>query len=174
MSSDEAPTARDDFFTLIHKGLRQVLFDATTRAGTLDWDDRAAVDGFALQWSELHHLLQIHANHEDEHFFSLLDERAPETVSGVHAEHHDLESELDQLDALVRAQVATPSAAGGLEVYRALSAFVARYPRSGNGAPTTSSRRRAPPSWRAWRPRTERSAAASCFPRCRRANASSS
>jgi hypothetical protein len=90
MSSAETPTpVRDDFFTLIHKGLRQALFSSTTRAGTLDWDDRAAVDGFAAQWSELHHLLQILASHEDEHFFPLLDERAPEIVAGVHAEHHD-------------------------------------------------------------------------------------
>jgi hypothetical protein len=35
-------TAREDFFTLIHKGRGRELFALTTRAGTLDWDDPQA------------------------------------------------------------------------------------------------------------------------------------
>jgi hypothetical protein len=36
MSSNDTPSTRDDFFTVIHKGLRAMLFDATPRAGSLN------------------------------------------------------------------------------------------------------------------------------------------
>jgi hypothetical protein len=118
---------RDDFFTLIHKGLRRELFALTTLAGAIDWTDADDVLGFSSRWRELHHLLEIHALHEDEHFFPLLDDVAPDVLGRLSADHHQLDAALAGVDRLVKATVAAPTETGGLTVYRDLSSFVAGY-----------------------------------------------
>lgn len=127
--SDHAmsPPSRDDFFTLIHKGLRRELFTLTTWAGTMDWDDPDDVMGFGARWSELHHLLESHAAHEDEHFFPLLTEAAPDVVARMHVGHQEQDQALAQLSAVVGDALEAPTSAMGLEVHRHLSAFVAGY-----------------------------------------------
>jgi hypothetical protein len=118
---------RDDFFTLIHKGLRRELFAVTTMAGSTDWTDQTAVAAVGDRWCELHHLLEIHPAHEDEHFFPLLEGRAPDVLASVESQHHELDATLTKLGEVIRGALTTPSEAGGLNVHRELSEFVGRY-----------------------------------------------
>lgn len=120
-------SSRDDFFTLIHKGLRRELFAVTTLAATIDWCDPHDVEGFDARWRELRHLLEIHAAHEDEHFLPLLGGRAPEILDSLATEHDQQEAELHGLSDLISETVVAPTDAGGLTVHRQLSAFVAGY-----------------------------------------------
>jgi Hemerythrin HHE cation binding domain len=123
--SPEVP--RDDFFTLIHKGQRRELFLATTRAGTLDWDDPRAAADFGVSWNDVSRMLMMHAKHEDNHFLPLLLQSAPELIERVQDAHHDSAYELAELTATIDAAASTPTSATGLAVYRELSAFVANY-----------------------------------------------
>jgi hypothetical protein len=119
--------SRDDFFTLIHKGLRRELFAITTLAATMDWDDPEDVTGFDASWQDVHHLLDVHALHEDDHFLPLIADVAPDLLAAVGAAHHDLDEALADVAALIRGAVAAPDGERGLRVHRELSAFVAGY-----------------------------------------------
>ena len=118
---------RDDFFTLIHKGLRRELFAITTLAGTMDWDDAGDVAAFDASWQQLHHLLDIHAAHEDDHFLPLLAHAEPDLLAALDAAHHDLDEALADVASLIREAVAAHDQERGLRVHRELSAFVAGY-----------------------------------------------
>jgi iron-sulfur cluster repair protein YtfE (RIC family) len=118
---------RDDFFTLIHKGLRRELFAVTTLAGTIDWTDVDDVQGFDSRWRDLHHLLEIHAAHEDEHFLPLLDRVAQDVRDRMTTDHQEQDAALGKLNRLIDATVAAPTEADGLIVHRELSSFVAGY-----------------------------------------------
>lgn len=118
---------RDDFFTLIHKGLRRELFALTTTAASMDWTDPAALAAFDATWQDLHHLLDIHARHEDEFFFPLIRAAAPDLLAAVDADHDVQEQALDKVAAVIAHAVAAPSPEQGLRVHRELSAFVAGY-----------------------------------------------
>jgi hypothetical protein len=119
--------SRHDFFTVIHKGQRKELFAATVLAGTIDWEDPAAADGFVALWSKLSAMLEAHAAHEHNHFLPLLDQRAHEIVAQVEAAHEHLEHELITLTDTMAVAAGKRSREQGLAVYRQLSAFVANY-----------------------------------------------
>ncbi len=120
-------TRRDDFFTLIHKGLRRELFALTTLAGTLDWTDTDDVGTFSSRWRELRHLLEVHAAHEDEHFLPLLRDRAPGVLVRIASSHVGQEAALRKVRRLVDEATAAGTEELGLAVHRELSAFVAGY-----------------------------------------------
>jgi iron-sulfur cluster repair protein YtfE (RIC family) len=119
--------AREDFFTLIHKGQRRELFLATITAGRLDWDDHTAAAAFGATWAGIRRMLEAHGKHEDKHFFPLLADSAPPITASMTATHNEMALTLTHLTDMIEVAVAAPTAAAGLSVYRELSAFVAQY-----------------------------------------------
>jgi hypothetical protein len=109
-------TAREDFFTLIHKGQRRELFAVTTSAGTIDWDDPQAAAEFGSAWEQLRRMLKIHGKHEDKHFFPLIAGTAPQVTAGVNATHGELEEALAKLTGMIGAAVAALAQSAGLAV----------------------------------------------------------
>src|SRR5207302_1314954 len=109
---------REDFFTVMHKALRRELFALTTLAGSIDWNDTDDTTDLRARWDELQHLLEFHAAHEDEHYFPLLRDVAPEALATVEREH----KEHDQALAALTESIGAATAANGLQVYRELSA----------------------------------------------------
>jgi len=118
---------RDDFFTGIHKALRVGLFAATTRTGSTDWSDPAEVAATGAAWAQMLGLLRDHARHEDEILYPILEAHEPGSTGKLVTEHDALEHELDALARRFGAVLADPDEDGGLDLYRALGAFVGRY-----------------------------------------------
>ncbi len=114
----------------IHKGMRHVLAETSLQAGKTDWADERALGELAEAVAHLLHLLHLHVRNEEEYVHPLLAERVPGGQKGLEAEHRQQEEILDDLEAFFvrsRSAPANQRAALGLEFYRALNRFVARY-----------------------------------------------
>ena len=116
--------ARDDLFTLMHKALRLELFGVTTTAAALDWTDDGSVRPFVDRWHALVELLHLHSRHEDRHFFTLAERKAPGATSPLSEQHVVQGRALDAVNDAVEAAVKGDEAA---TVHRRIAMFVGAY-----------------------------------------------
>src|SRR5262245_31643409 len=84
-----------DFYRDIHKGLRYSLFHSTEAAGSVDPADDAARAQVASQVHAVAHLLDSHAEHENEFVVPVLEVHAPELADVIHVVHPELERRVD-------------------------------------------------------------------------------
>lgn len=116
---------RDDFFTLIHKGLRGGMLDLYLEAGRLDWHDAEAVADFRRRWATLSMLLRSHAHHEDDFIWPLIESKRPGTIAELGVSHEPVDADLGVVDAVLADVVRDPTPQKGLTFYRALGWFTA-------------------------------------------------
>jgi iron-sulfur cluster repair protein YtfE (RIC family) len=121
-------TARIDFYTKVHKGLRAGLFQLSQRAAATDYSDAQAVAGLAVALRGLLDKLSTHARHEARFIHPLLAEKTD--ASPFDGEHEELEAQQERLEQLI-SEVARAASAlrreAGATFYRALNVFIARY-----------------------------------------------
>jgi len=121
-------TARIDFYTKVHKGLRAALFQLSQRAAATDYSDTQAVAGLAAALRGLLDRLSTHARHEARFIHPLLIEKTGASL--FDAEHDELETQQERLNTLFgEAQSAAIGARrqAGEAFYRALNVFIAHY-----------------------------------------------
>lgn len=122
---------RIDFYSGIHKGLRRLLFAMAARMGAADYGNSAEVAALQAEWEFLAEHMRRHSLNEDRFMHPLLLRHVPVDFAQMEAEHHDLEPELERLEASVRAlsTIAEPAErlAAGKALYRAFNRFVAGY-----------------------------------------------
>ena len=82
---------RVDLFSVIHKGLRSVLFEAALEAARVDPTSSPAVDALVARVERLLAYLEEHAHAEDTHIFPALRTIAPELAASLAADHRGLE-----------------------------------------------------------------------------------
>jgi hypothetical protein len=116
---------RDDLLVLIHKALRNGLFEVTRQAGATDWADPVEVDALRRRWDAISGLIRAHAGHEDHHIFALLETKQPGVIELLGIGHDRVEAELDDVAARFAAAFAAPDPGRGRDAYLALSRFVA-------------------------------------------------
>ncbi|HEX7153934.1 MAG TPA: hemerythrin domain-containing protein [Thermoanaerobaculia bacterium] len=98
--------ARFSLYRDIHKGVRTLLMDLTTKAGRVDFTDAAAVATFRAELRSTLGLLTSHAEHENEFVGAALRQYAPDVEQALGGEHeeqehwfHELVSAADAIDA---------------------------------------------------------------------------
>lgn len=119
-----------DLYREVHKGLRLALFDLTVAAGAADCADPSERAAVVAHTERVVALLHAHHGHEDAFIQELVQEHAPRLAEIVESGHVETEHDLVELDdRLARLAAATGGAAvaAGLDLYRFLALFTARY-----------------------------------------------
>lgn len=128
----EMGAPRLDVYRDIHKAVRAELFEGARRLGRADWRDQAEVEALQARVGRLIVELRDHVRHEEEHMHPLIERRVPGAVGVLRADHEQQEAFLDEFEAFAERVFAMEPgdpmrARAGLEVYRALSRFIAVY-----------------------------------------------
>lgn len=123
---------RVDFYTATHKGQRRRLFDFADRVGTVDFADPDAVDALGEELRAIISMLESHADLESRFIHPLLRRKLPARAEFLEGEHADLQLNVAELTAYFQDISSNPCSrkqcrAFGLEFYRALQRFIARY-----------------------------------------------
>lgn len=119
-----------DLYREVHKGLRLALFDLTVAAGAADCADPSGRATVVAHTERVVALLHAHHGHEDAFIQELVQEHAPLLAEIVESGHVETEHDLVELDdRLARLAAATggEAVAAGLDLYRFLALFTARY-----------------------------------------------
>lgn len=107
---------RVDLFTIIHKGIRALLFDLSREAARIDVTSTHAIDGLVARVERTLGFLDEHARIEDTHVMPALRARDAALANEVDAEHRALEVvqlEVERAaDALALAQLSNRDEAG--------------------------------------------------------------
>jgi hypothetical protein len=108
--------SRVDLFTVIHKGIRSLLFDLARDAARVDLTSTHAVDGLVARIERTLGFLDEHARLEDTHMFSALRALDADLADELAEEHRALEVvqlEVERAaDALALAQLSARPDAG--------------------------------------------------------------
>jgi hypothetical protein len=136
--------SRPDLFTVIHKGLRALLFEAATEASRLDVASTSDVDALVARIECALSFLDEHAMIEDHHLLPTLRTVAPELAASLAAEHRILDELHHEVERAAESLVAAdppgrPGAAAALarQVLRLTAAHLAHMGREeteGNAA----------------------------------------
>ena len=124
-----APVAID-LYRDIHKGIRALLFDIVTTAGSLDPADDAGKAALVQQGSDVARVLVSHAEHEDTAVQPTLEQVLPELAERIAADHETIEARIAGLDVLLGEVVAATGDARRHALFRAyveLASFTAAY-----------------------------------------------
>jgi Hemerythrin HHE cation binding domain len=117
-----------DFYKDIHKGIRGALFSVTTTAGSLDPSDAAARADVADRVRGIGHILDMHAEHENEFVVPLLEAHAPELADVVHVVHPELDRRVEDLRGLAaEVQGGARARAAVHTLYLELASFTSAY-----------------------------------------------
>jgi uncharacterized protein (DUF1330 family) len=119
-----------DLYRDVHKGIRRGLFHVTEAAGHVDPFDEQELSESHTKIGHLLHLLDVHAQHEDEFFGPLIDRHLPAPAARLRHEHDELDERTDD----IRRQLAALGSAAGEDrrlgqhrLYLTLSEFAGRY-----------------------------------------------
>jgi hypothetical protein len=108
--------SRVDLFSVIHKGIRALLFELSRDAARVDLTSTHAVDGLVAQVERTLGFLDEHAMLEDTHVFVALRSLDPDLADELARDHRSLEIvqlEVERAaDALALAQLSARSDAG--------------------------------------------------------------
>ncbi len=115
-------------YTPVHKGLRARIFRVSTKAGTLDYADQAALNEFYHEFEAVGVQMRLHHGWEERALHPLLAIEVPGCAEHLEEEHrkaHDLFDHLiTHLDATRKQSVSDKQRARGLEFYLALNRFI--------------------------------------------------
>lgn len=123
-----AQAPRVDLYVTIHKAIRAMMTDALLAVGRMDADDGIEVANVTDRVLELLDFCASHLKHENEFVHTAIEARAAgasERIAHEHVEHLQHIAALCQSVEHVRAAPAGERAAPALELYRALSLFIA-------------------------------------------------
>ena len=123
---------RVDFYTAPHKGQRRRLFDFADRVGTADFADPDTVDALGEELRSITAMLRAHADLEGRFIHPLLRQKVAARAEFLEGEHTDLDLNVAELTAHFEDISSNPCSqkqcrAFGLEFYRGLQRFIARY-----------------------------------------------
>jgi hypothetical protein len=119
-----------DFYRFIHKGIRYSLFQTTTAAGSVDPTDDCARAAVVEQVRAVAHLLDSHAEHENEFVVPALELHAPELAEVIHVVHPVLDRRVEDLRGLaaeVQVTGGTRARAAVHSLYLELASFTSAY-----------------------------------------------
>jgi len=119
-----------DFYKDIHKGIRYSLFQTTIARGSVDPADDAARAVVVEQVRGITHLLDQHAEHEDDFIVPVLEVHAPELADVIHVVHPQLDrrvADLRGLAAEVQVTGGTRARAAVHSLYLELASFTSAY-----------------------------------------------
>jgi hypothetical protein len=115
-------------YTLIHKGLRARLFKVSTKAGSLDYTDEAALHAFYEELQAVGTQMLLHHDWEERAIHPLLADEVPGGAEHLEAAHRDARHRFDFLTTHLektRKQATAEKKQGlGLEFYLALNRFI--------------------------------------------------
>lgn len=121
---------RVDLFTLIHKGVRALLFDISTEAARIDLRSDIAVDGMLEQITRALGFLDEHAHHEDTHVLPVLRAVAPDLANSLGVDHRVLDAIQTEVEcAAEKLAAAQPADRGplGAQLVRLLNRLTAAH-----------------------------------------------
>jgi hypothetical protein len=81
---------RVDLFTMVHKGIRAMLYDAGTHLQTTDFTNADARESMFRRIEHDIDLMDEHARHEDELIFPAIARFEPGTLQVLDAEHMEI------------------------------------------------------------------------------------
>jgi hypothetical protein len=119
-----------DLYREVHKGLRLALFDLTVALGRTDCSTAAGRADAAQRAQQVLHLLHAHHGHEDMFIQALVDLHAPRLAEVVEAGHVETDQDLVEIETLLERLTASTggdAVAAGLDLYRFVALFTARY-----------------------------------------------
>jgi hypothetical protein len=119
-----------DFYRFIHKGIRYSLFQTTIAAGAVDPADECARVGVVEQVRAIAHLLDQHAEHENDFVVPALEVHAPELAEVIHVVHPELDRRVEDLRGLaaeVQSTGGTRARAAVHSLYLELASFTSAY-----------------------------------------------
>lgn len=115
-------------YTPVHKGLRARLFRVSTKAGTLDYADHAALDAFYYEFEAVGLQMRLHHGWEERALHPLLATEVPGCVEHLEDEHRKAHDRFDRLithlDVTRKQSEPEKQRARGLEFYLALNRFI--------------------------------------------------
>ncbi|MDD1721707.1 MAG: hemerythrin domain-containing protein [Euryarchaeota archaeon] len=116
-------------YTPIHKGLRARLFRVSTKAGTLDYADQAALDAFYYEFEAVGAQMRLHHQWEERGLHPLLASEVPGCAEHLEEEHRKAHNRFDHLithlDVTRKQSEPENQRALGFEFYLALNRFIA-------------------------------------------------
>jgi hypothetical protein len=127
-SATSARPARQNLYTLVHKGLRLCLSDTLTAVGRMDPHDEDEVVATLARVRGLLALCRCHLELEDGHLHPAMEARQPDSAMHTAADHVEHLAWLDRLDVRigkVEASDAADRERVALDLYRELALFVA-------------------------------------------------
>jgi len=119
-----------DFYKDVHKGIRSSLFQTAMAAGSVDPSDAEARGQVVEQVRAIAHLLDHHAEHENEFIVPALEIHAPALADVIHAVHPLLDRRVDDLRGLaaeVQVTGGTRARAAVHSLYLELASFTSAY-----------------------------------------------
>lgn len=116
---------RHDLYQPIHKALRALMADTLLRLGALDVCDAEECAATLTQTESLLGLVDSHLDHEDRFLHPALQQRAPELVLQIEAEHAEHRASTQALRAELQALRFAPLDDAALRLYRHLALFIA-------------------------------------------------
>jgi len=120
--------ARMDMYASIHKAIRAMMADTLLAVGRMDADDALDLARVTERVLELLEFCVSHLQHENEFVHAAIEARAPGASERIAHEHEEHERHIATLAASVaalRASEAAQRPMAALELYRALSLFIA-------------------------------------------------
>lgn len=128
MSNDlQAVPSRTDFYTVVHKGLRKLLFEAVVLAGTTNYADPSERARLAATIAAVVTTLREHAQHEDEFLHPIIAEVLPEAARTLTLEHEEHNRALDEVERAFEVAVAERTDEATHLAYRVLARFTAHF-----------------------------------------------
>ena len=120
-----------DPYTWPHKMLRRLLFDATLRAGAVDFESVAAMHELKEVVLRALRVVDAHAEHEATFLHPVIVTRLPELVRKFDAEHENSRAHVEELRRLIGIavddEISRHRKQATLDFYRALGRFTANY-----------------------------------------------
>ncbi len=120
--------ARMDMYCTIHKAIRALMADTLLAVGRMDAEDELDLAQVTERVLQLLDFCKSHLEHENEFVHAAIEARAPgasDRIAHEHEEHEKNIAALADAVAALRASPAAQRAPAALELYRALSLFVA-------------------------------------------------
>jgi hypothetical protein len=118
---------RYDIYAIIHKALRNFMFDTLSGMGSLDHEDDAQLAAALAQVRQLASACRSHLDKENSFVHRAMEARRPGSSAGIAGEHEHHERAIDQLLALANAAELTMTAQRARAVhqlYQHLAVFI--------------------------------------------------
>lgn len=99
---------RQDLFTLIHKGLRTLMYSIGSAVQSADFSDTTSLPAFVDDIGHALELLEQHARDEDQFVFPPLAAHAPQLVSRAQEQHREIDRKIGAFRTSLQVLAAEP------------------------------------------------------------------